>query len=50
MLEADMLGSKISTLGPKLGVFDWPVQPVAGGVVPPPPLLPVLKTWNSHSE
>src|ERR1017187_7154118 len=34
MLDADMLGSKMSTFGPKFGVFDWPVQPV-------PPLLTV---------
>ncbi len=27
MLAADMLGSKMSTFGPKFGVFDW-VQPV----------------------
>ena len=41
MLELDMLGSKIYTLGPKFGVFDCPVQPV-----PPPP--PLAYTWNSH--
>src|ERR1700730_11570531 len=29
MLALDMLGSKMSTFGPKFGVFDWPVQPVA---------------------
>src|ERR1022692_3377960 len=34
MLDADMLGSKMSTFGPKFGVFDWPVQPV-------PPLLTI---------
>jgi hypothetical protein len=43
MLELDMLGSKISTFGPKLGVFDCPVQP--GPVV-----AELLKTWNSNRE
>src|SRR5262249_438964 len=28
----DMLGSKTSTFGPKLGVLDCPVQPVAAGL------------------
>ena len=48
MLDGDMLGSKMSTFGPKFGWLDWPVQPV--GVVPPPPPLPVVKTPNSPSE
>ena len=44
MLELDMLGSKISTFGPKFGVFDCAGQPV------PPPPPPVVNTLNSHSE
>ena len=32
----DMLGSKMSTFGPKFGVFDW-----AGHAPPPPPVVTV---------
>jgi hypothetical protein len=57
MLLEDMLGSKMSTFGPKFGVLDWPVQPGGG----PPVLLeegegeglPVplpVNTPNSQSE
>src|SRR5262249_31971627 len=31
MLELDMLGSKMSTFGPKFGVFDWAGQPLPAG-------------------
>src|ERR1035438_3886455 len=51
MLDADMLGSKMSTFGPKFGVFDWPVQPVAplltvqvNEVLPEAPVVSVAVT------
>ncbi len=45
MAVADMLGLKMVTFGPRFGVLDPPGQaPV------PPPVVPVVKTWNSHRE